>query len=90
MECSHTIFVKRARANDEELYFHELIHVVQWHLLGPERFIALYADGLKRLGYYDSPLEQMAYLAEKDFARLKQPFDAEALVQRELQEFSAV
>src|SRR5436305_2532732 len=32
-----TIFLKRTRAGDEELHFHELIHVVQWRLLGPER-----------------------------------------------------
>src|SRR5207245_2552864 len=46
-----TIFTKRSRAADEELHFHELIHVVQWRLLGPERFLALYADGLERFGY---------------------------------------
>ena len=62
-----TIFVKGSQANDEELYFHELIHVLQWGLLGPERFLALYADGLESFGYRDSPLEKMAYLAEKEF-----------------------
>jgi hypothetical protein len=34
-------FLKKGRAADERLYFHELIHVVQWSLLGPERFLAI-------------------------------------------------
>ena len=69
-----TIFVRRTRVNDEELYFHELIHVIQWRLLGPQQFLALYADGLERFGYHDSPPERMAYLAEREFARSKQAF----------------
>src|SRR5262245_29698054 len=36
-----TIFVKGRRSNDEEIYCHELIHIIQWRLLGPERFLAL-------------------------------------------------
>jgi hypothetical protein len=83
-----TIFVKRTRANEEELHFHELIHVLQWHLLGPERFLALYADGLERFGYHNSPLEMMAYLAQQKFGRSKQPFDAEAFVFRQLGQLS--
>jgi hypothetical protein len=85
-----TIFVKCSRITNEELYFHELIHVVQWQSLGPERFLALYADGLERFGYHDSPLEKMAYLAEKEFGRSKQPFDAQALVVHQLKQLSAL
>ena len=44
-----TYFVKRTKAADEDLHFHELIHVVQWRLLGPERFLKQYADGLERV-----------------------------------------
>ncbi len=43
-----TLSVKRELAEQEPLHFHELIHVVQWRLLGPERFLAAYADGLER------------------------------------------
>jgi hypothetical protein len=85
-----TIFLKRTRATDEELHFHELIHVVQWRLLGPERFLKQYADGLERFGYRDSPLEEMAYAVEAEFARSKQAFNAEALVLRELRQLSAL
>jgi hypothetical protein len=31
-------FIKQTVVNEEEIHFHELIHVVQWHLLGPEGF----------------------------------------------------
>jgi hypothetical protein len=63
-----------------QLYFHELIHVIQWRLLGPERFLALYAEGLEAFGYHNSPLEQMAYNAQNMFSRSTQIFDAEKLV----------
>src|SRR5258707_10736298 len=34
-----TFFVKRRFAAVERLHFHEMIHVVQWRLLGPEAFL---------------------------------------------------
>jgi hypothetical protein len=85
-----TIFVKRVWAHDEELHFHKLIHVLQWRLLGSERFLALYADGLEKFGYEDSPLEKMAYHVQNEFSRSKQTFDAQALVVRELRQLSAL
>jgi len=57
---------------------------------GPESFLKLYADGLERFGYQDSPLEKMAYNAQAEFSRSKQPFDAQALVLRELRKLSAL
>jgi len=35
----------------ESLHFHELIHIVQWRVLGPEGFLAMHADGLTHFGY---------------------------------------
>jgi hypothetical protein len=86
----NTYFVKRTKAADEELHFHELIHIVQWQFLGPERFLKLYADGLERYGYRDSPLERIAYAAQADFSRSKQAFDAQTLVLHELRKLSAL
>jgi hypothetical protein len=86
----NTYFVKRTKAADEELHFHELMHIVQWRLLGPERFLKLYADGLERYGYRDSPLERMAYAAQAEFSRSKQAFDAQTLVLHELRKLSAL
>src|SRR5262249_55245371 len=63
-----TYFVKRGRATDEPLHFHELIHVVQWRTLGAERFLSNYAAGLEAFGYRNCPLEVMAYDAEAAFS----------------------
>jgi hypothetical protein len=75
-----TYFVRRSRASEERLHFHELIHVIQWRLLGPERFLSAYAAGLEAFGYRYSPLEAMAYDAEALFARGREVFDAELRV----------
>ncbi len=81
-----TFFVRRHLATDERLHFHELIHVLQWRLLGPERFLAAYAGGLEAFGYRNSPLEVMAYDAEETFVRTAQPFDAEKLVVEQMKD----
>jgi hypothetical protein len=79
-----TFFLKQSRAADEELHFHELIHVVQWRLLGPERFLAAYAAGLETSGYRNSPLECMAYDAQSAFSQSTLVFDAERMVAERL------
>lgn len=75
-----TYFVRRSRAREEQLHFHELIHVIQWRLLGPERFLSVYATGLEVFGYRNSPLEAMAYDTEALFAQDREIFDAEKRV----------
>jgi hypothetical protein len=75
-----TFFVGQRYAADESLHFHELIHIVQWRLLGHERFLAAYAAGLQSYGYRNSPLENMAYDAQGRFDRDPVPFDAEEFV----------
>jgi len=79
-----TFFLKGHCVADERLHFHELIHVIQWRLLGPASFLAAYADGLERFGYRESPLEMMAYEAEASFSQSPEIFDAEKLVARKL------
>jgi hypothetical protein len=79
----NTFFIKRDELRNEAIHFHELIHIVQWRILGPEQFLRLYADGLERLGYRDSPLEVMAYDAEAAFIA-NDIFDAEKMVARNL------
>lgn len=73
-------FIKRTVVTEEALHFHELIHVIQWRLLGPERFLAAYANGLDEFGYENSPLEKMAYDAEALFKASSAIFDAEKFV----------
>jgi hypothetical protein len=79
-----TFFLKRSQSENEAIHFHELIHVIQWRILGPERFLRSYADGLERFGYRESPLEVMAYDAEAAFVTSKQGFDAENMVAEKL------
>jgi hypothetical protein len=79
-----TYFLKRIKAGDESLHFHEMIHVVQWRSLGAEFFTALYASGLEKFGYHESPLEKMAYQAQEKFTR-GEHFDAEVFVAEQLQ-----
>jgi hypothetical protein len=80
----NTIFLKPNQANNENMYFHELVHVIQWHLLGPDRFLFSYANGLECFGYRQSPLEAMAYDAEAAFASSTAIFNAEKLVAEKL------
>ena len=80
-----TYFLKRADADDESLHFHEMVHVVQWRVLGAERFLALYADGLEAFGYRNSPLEKIAYDAQELFDHSAAVFDAEKLVTEKLE-----
>jgi len=72
-----TYFVRADHAEDESLHFHELVHVIQWRLLGPEKFLALYADGLERFGYRKSPLEAMAFRLQHRFQHEAPPFNVE-------------
>jgi hypothetical protein len=75
-----TIFLKPALSNNEIIHFHELVHVIQWRLLGPDRFLLSYANGLECFGYRQSPLEAIAYDAETVFASTTTPFNVEKMV----------
>jgi hypothetical protein len=79
-----TIFLKPTRSNNENIYFHELVHVIQWRLLGPDRFLLSYANGLECFGYRQSPLEAMAYDAETSFASSTTSFNVEKMVAEKL------
>jgi hypothetical protein len=78
-------FIKRTVVTEEPLHFHELIHVIQWRLLGPAGFLAAYANGLDEFGYENNPLEKMAYDAEASFKRSSAVFDAEKFVAERLE-----
>jgi hypothetical protein len=77
-------FIKRTVVTEEPIHFHELIHVIQWRLLGAEGFLRAYANGLDEFGYENSPLEKMAYDAEASFKRSYAIFDAEKFVAERL------
>jgi hypothetical protein len=79
-----TIFLKPTQSNNENMHFHELVHVIQWRLLGPDRFLLSYANGLECFGYRQSPLEAMAYDAEAAFDSSTAIFNVEKMVAEEL------
>ena len=82
----NTYFVRADQSHSESLHFHELVHVIQWRLLGPEKFLALYADGLERFGYRKSPLQRMAFRFQQRFERGAQPFSVEAACQSSIRD----
>ena len=75
-----TYFLERSAAADESLHFHELVHVVQWQVLGPKDFLLLYAAGLAERGYLECPLEAMAYEHQRRFGASNPPYLVEAQV----------
>jgi hypothetical protein len=81
----NTYFVQLNAATSESLHFHELVHVVQWQHLGPDRFLMAYALGyMLGGGYRNNPLEVMAYDLQARFDQHAAPFDAEAEIRRGL------
>jgi len=68
------------------LLFHELVHVVQFRLLGVTRFARLYTRGFLSTGSYAQiPLERCARDLERRFETDPVPFDAAAEVAAWLQ-----
>ena len=67
-----TFFVCDGQQTDS-LYFHELVHVVQWDRLGVDDFLLAYAVGLMQHGYEQSPLEQIAYRLQTAFEQQRVP-----------------
>jgi hypothetical protein len=53
-------YIKPSCVEDEKIHFHELIHVLQWQILGKEKFLFIYGLSLLQFGYSENPLEVMA------------------------------
>ncbi len=62
-----TYFISRGCENNLELHFHELVHVLQWEILGVSDFINRYIEEVNQHGYEFSPLEKMAYALQDCF-----------------------
>jgi hypothetical protein len=78
-----TYFLEPSAAADESLHFHELVHVVQWQVLGPQDFLFLYAAGLAEFRYRERPLETMAFEHQRRFDAGEPPYSVEAEVRRQ-------
>lgn len=59
-----TFFVKKGMER-KPLFFHEMVHVVQWERLGVDRFLMAYGLGIVQNGYANSEVERMAYRAQE-------------------------
>lgn len=64
----NTYFIQRGFENRFALHFHELVHVLQWQLLGAFGFIQRYLDEIAEYGYDKAPLEVMAYELDSYFS----------------------
>ena len=69
-----TLFLHQSHLS-ESLYFHEMVHIVQWERLGVANFLLAYGVGLVQFGYEKSPLEQTAYVLQENFERAVVPPD---------------
>ncbi|HTV66226.1 MAG TPA: hypothetical protein VMD98_11510 [Bryocella sp.] len=63
-----------------QLIFHELVHVVQYRLLGIDEFARLYVRGYLHDGYEGTPLEVCAYELDGRFIMGSVGFNVEAEV----------
>jgi hypothetical protein len=70
-----TFFLNDRHRTEEKVYFHELVHVVQWERLGVDNFLLAYTTGLIQSGYKNSPLENMAYSLQRGFEQGTLPPD---------------
>jgi hypothetical protein len=69
-----TIFLREA-LRSEVLYFHELVHVLQWERLGNKHYLFAYIAGLLEFGYDNNPLEEIAFSLQEEFRRGELPRD---------------
>lgn len=64
----NTYYLNQMHTNNLRLHFHELVHVVQWNLLGPEGFMNRYIKEIQLYGYDSAPLEKMAYSLDEHYS----------------------
>ncbi|WP_034637819.1 hypothetical protein [Chitinivibrio alkaliphilus] len=79
-----TYYVSEEFANVLRLHFHELVHVVQWGLLGAGSFISRYISEIQQCGYNAAPLEKMAYTLDKHYSTGGSHIDVPGFVQSKI------
>lgn len=78
-------FLKRGLGTDESLHFHELVHIIQWQVLGPEHFILAYALGhVAGGGYLNNPFEKIAFDLQDRFKKQERLGSIELIVKQHL------
>ncbi len=64
-----------------QLIFHEMVHVLQYRLLGINEFARLYVQGYLNAGYAGTPLEICAYELDSKFSKGTGAFQVQDEVQ---------
>jgi len=85
MTWRDTFFVRHNAKNQEVIFFHELIHIIQWELLGEDRFMIAWAVAMLTYGYLSNPLETMAYRHQNIFINSNAPYDVALEIKSELE-----
>lgn len=80
----NTYFIRKGHEKNLALHFHELVHVLQWQLLGASGFIGRYIQEIQEHGYQDAPLEKMAYALDGHFSAKGAALDVPAYVQQKI------
>ena len=80
----NTYFIRSSSANDRSIHFHELVHVLQWEILGAEGFIQRYITEIQNYGYTSAPIEIMAYALQNHFVNNHTPINILEYVQQKL------
>lgn len=80
----NTYYVSSKQVNSLRLHFHELVHIVQWGLLGAEGFINRYINEIQQFGYDSAPLEKMAYFLDHHYHSGGAPLDVPSYVQSKM------
>ena len=70
-------FVRREEVGREDLHAHELVHVIQWRLMGERAFLETWLGDEMERGYRGNRLERIAYHIQEQFKRADRRFDAE-------------
>lgn len=80
----NTYYLQPRFVGELRLHFHELVHVVQWGLLGAHTFINRYINEIQSQGYDHAPLEKMAYALGDYFSMGGKPLDVQSYVHSKL------
>ena len=80
----NTYYMLSHVADNLRVHFHELVHVAQWNNLGAEAFILRYITEIQCAGYYDAPLEIMAYSLDEHFTDGREKLNVVEYVARTL------
>ena len=76
----NTCFLTRKEANQESLHVHEMVHVVQWQMLGNDLFPLIYVLDALKGSYQTNILEVIAREVTDFFVKAEEPFNTELII----------